>query len=381
MFDNGGMNRLLRGSRGDPVLDIQVRLSALGYPIDPKEHGQFGPSTEASVRDFQQRRHLLVDGEVGVDTWQQLVEAGYRLGDRVLYLRYPYFRGDDVRELQAALNLLGFDAGREDGILGERTDDAIHDFQRNAGLPADGIVGVTTIEALRHLRGVGIGPGRAAVREAEALRRLDATLSGARIAIDPGHGPGDTGVVGPEGAIEADLTQALAIAVLGALETRGAFPFLLRRPDTNPAVSERAAGANDAGAEVCISLHLAAHDAGRPAGAVAYYYGRADWASQAGRRLADAILGALEDLVELGPTGAEPKQIAVLRETRMPAVHLEPLDLNRPGDEARLKDPAFLQTLAGAIAAGVEAFFGSSKISPAPEDTDRLPLAPGGPSG
>ena len=30
---------------------------------------------------------------MGPDTWGQLVEAGYRLGDRTLYLRSPAFRG------------------------------------------------------------------------------------------------------------------------------------------------------------------------------------------------------------------------------------------------------------------------------------------------
>src|SRR5213080_2801941 len=129
------MQTLSRGDRGGAVLDIQARLGSLGHPIDPNEHGNFGPSTEVAVRTFQERRHLIVDGIVDEHTWAELVEAGYSLGDRVLYLRYPYFRGDDVRDLQAGLNLLGFDAGREDGIFGGRTDRAVHDFQRNVGLP------------------------------------------------------------------------------------------------------------------------------------------------------------------------------------------------------------------------------------------------------
>src|SRR6266581_6502707 len=197
------MQNLSRGTRGDPVRDIQARLSSLGYTIDPGEHGEFGPSTERAVREFQQRRRLPVDGTVGPHSWQELVEAGYSLGDRVLYLRYPSFRGDDVRSLQASLNLLGFDAGREDGILGERTDFAVHQFQRNVGLPSDGIAGTTTLEALRRLRPVGPGPGRAAVREAEALRRLSASLEGARIAVDAGHGPSNPGPHGPTGLTEA----------------------------------------------------------------------------------------------------------------------------------------------------------------------------------
>ncbi len=48
---------------------------------------RFGASTEEAVKAFQQRRGLPSDGMVGEDTWGELVEAGYRLGDRVLYLR------------------------------------------------------------------------------------------------------------------------------------------------------------------------------------------------------------------------------------------------------------------------------------------------------
>src|SRR5262245_19490813 len=182
------MQTLAFGSRGNAVLDIQARLAALGHSVDPDEHAVFGPGTERAVRAFPEQRHLIVDGVVDEHTWGELVEAGYALGDRVLYLRYPYFRGDDVRALQSGLNLLGFDTGREDGIFGERTDRAVHEFQRNVGLPMDGIVGVSTHEAIRRLRPVGPGPGRATVREGEALRRLSASLRGTRIAIDPGHG-------------------------------------------------------------------------------------------------------------------------------------------------------------------------------------------------
>ena len=146
--------RIIRaGDVGEDVRDVQQRLITLGTPIDPGElDGRFGPSTEAAVRSFQGERRLPVDGLVGPDTWAQLVEAGYELGDRALYLRYPFQRGDDVRALQRELNALGFDAGREDGILGRETDRAIRDFQRNMGQALDGIVGPETVSSLARLR-------------------------------------------------------------------------------------------------------------------------------------------------------------------------------------------------------------------------------------
>ena len=122
------------GDAGPEVGDIQERLFALGLAIDDAERGgRFGPSTDQAVRGFQQDRLLRADGIVGPDTWGQLVEAGYRLGDRTLYLHSPMFRGDDVRTLQRKLNALGFDAGREDGLFGANCDRAFREFQRNVG--------------------------------------------------------------------------------------------------------------------------------------------------------------------------------------------------------------------------------------------------------
>jgi N-acetylmuramoyl-L-alanine amidase len=351
------MHTLGPGIRGEAVLDIQARLSTLGHPIDPAEHGTYGPSTELAVRRFQERRHLIVDGKVDEHTWGELVEAGYVLGDRVVYLRYPYFRGDDVRGLQAGLNLLGFDAGREDGIFGERTDRAVHEFQRNVGLPPDGIVGVTTVEALRRLRPVGPGPGRAAVREGEALRRMSASLQGARIAIDPGHGQGDPGVTGPAGTTEAETSFQLGQALSEELQRRGAVPFLLRSADSNPSARERARAANETGVELLISMHAGAGEDAVTGGSAVFYYGREDWHSPSGRRLAELIQQALTSQLGLHDAGVHPKVLPMLRETQMPAVHIEPCTLTNPSEEALLGDAALREAVARAVTDGIERFF------------------------
>src|SRR5918996_3792232 len=128
------------GSTGGAVLDVQARLVALGYPIARLERGRFGPHTESAVKVFQIRRGLSPDGIVGPQTWRELVEAGWTMGSRTLYFRQPPMRGDDVRELQRRLNALGFDAGKDDGIFELSTQEAVHEFQHNAGLPtSDGI--------------------------------------------------------------------------------------------------------------------------------------------------------------------------------------------------------------------------------------------------
>ncbi len=58
-------------------------------------------------------------------------------------------RGDAVKELQEALNLLGYDCGKADGIYGAKTAAAVTAFQIAEGLQADGVAGAATQAELR----------------------------------------------------------------------------------------------------------------------------------------------------------------------------------------------------------------------------------------
>lgn len=310
--------RIIRsGDRGEAVRDIQHRLTELGHRVDPTElQGEFGSSTEEAVRAFQLARRLPADGIVGADTWGQLVEAGYRLGDRTLYLRSPAFRGDDVRALQRMLNALGFDAGKEDGILGRHTADALMEFQHNLGDEVDGIVGLDTVRALERMRPTLGGPGFSVVREGEAVRSMVASLEGATVAIDA-TSP-ELEQVSFDQARGADLALSLAVDLVALLVSRGATPVLLRRSNESPSAAERADTANAVEALACLSLHLTDEHAG----VACAYWGTATTHSPAGRRLAELVQA---ELVRGGlrDAGIRPLGVALLRETRMPAVRVE----------------------------------------------------------
>lgn len=296
------------GDAGPEIHDIQQRLIALGISIDTAElEGRFGPSTDTAVRGFQAGRSLRVDGLVGPDTWHQLVEAGWSLGDRTLYLRQPSFRGDDVRALQRRLNALGFDAGREDGFLGPQTDRALRDFQRNVGQEPDGIVGPDTLAAFGRLRPSLDSPSRAVVREAESLRGLQAGLAGAVVAIDP--------------AGENDESFVVATMLADELGRLGAKPAVLRGADERPSASDRARAANEVGAAACISIHV---DRDRvTSGPVCFSFGDTSTHSPMGMRLAQLIVEELA--LAFGTAGTTERLTAtMLRETRMPAVQVEP---------------------------------------------------------
>jgi N-acetylmuramoyl-L-alanine amidase len=335
------------GDRGPEVTDIQSRLTALGAVVDDAEReGTFGSSTEAAVRWFQRERHLRVDGLVGADTWEQLIEAGWQLGDRTLYHRAPMFRGDDVRELQRKLNALGFDSAKEDGLYGPRTDAALRLFQRNVGDEPDGIVGPHTLSVLRRMRPLEAVPSRALVREREELKATRGPIAGRVIAVDVGEGPDGGG----------DVHRRSAQELVAALQAVGADARLLVTADDAAAPTDRARLANEAGAAASVTVELAAGDHEGDGGPVCSYFGSRTTHSPSGLVLAQLILEELE--AELGlPGKLRPLTIAPLRETRMPAVQVEPLTGAGEQEEGMLTDPDLPSRIARAVAAGVSRFF------------------------
>ena len=300
------------GDHGPEIHDIQQRLIALGGHIDPSElDGTFGTSTQSAVHSFQAGRSLRIDGRIGPDSWGQLVEAGYQLGDRSLYLRSSLHRGDDVRTLQRKLNGLGFDAGKEDGGFGPRTDRAVREFQRNVGEEPDGIVGIETLATLERMRPPAQGPSRAVVREAESVRAMQSSLDGQIVAIDAGTDEQD--VDAPD--------RVMAEALADELAALGAKPVLLMG-DEPVAPSDVARAANELAAAACVSLRIVIAVPG-VGGPTCTYFGSATTHSPAGKRLAELVLEELEG--ELGSPGTlEGLTDAILRETRMPAVQIEP---------------------------------------------------------
>ncbi len=290
--------RLGLGDEGQAVTDVQLRLAELGFSSGVDKEGQFREGTRAAVEAFQYRRGLRVDGVCGRQTWSALVEAGRRLGDRFLYRRSPMLRGDDVAELQQRLSALGFDTGRVDGIFGDLTSAALGEFQRNVGLPVDGIAGGSTVaELLRFGSLHDESELVSAVRDREILRQAPRTLSGRKVSL------------GEEGGLGATVG-----AIRRLLVSHGANVTTHHHPDD----SIQAAEANAAGAEVYVGLRL-----GTEPGCSASYYSGYRYSSPGGRRLADLLHVALASSLGLPDGGSRGMSVPLLRETRMPAVICE----------------------------------------------------------
>lgn len=327
------MRLIRRDQRGPQVRDVQARLLELGYAeagLDAESReAWFGEATEKAVRSFQEARRLRVDGLVGDQTWLELVEASYELGDRFLYITVPAFRGDDVREAQRFLNSLGFSAGKEDGIFGRETEAAVKAFQANTGLPQDGILGAATINALLSLRHAVKPTSIAEVREklsVESVSRLEEI---------------QVLVAGPPAGNAGELVNRLQ----GVLKERGAGvteATWLAEADE----SRVAAEANRICADLLFGLCPAAAEETPRDNLVLYYFSGGKSESPEGKRL--ALLMA----EELGPHAHQPiavvgKSFRILRESRMPCVVLE--------GEVR---EAQLESAAGALQAAIVRWLG-----------------------
>lgn len=338
-----------RGDRSEQVADIQVRLRALGLEIDD-EPGFFGEATARAVLAFQQQRGVIADGVVGSGTWIELVEAGWRPGDRVLYLAHPPYRGDDVMSLQAQLNTLGFDAGREDGIFGRDTDRAVRAFQREYGVAEDGIVGPHTNVALRGLR-INRPITAAALRD-ELKRAEQGGVRDSLVIIDPGHGAEDRGERGLQGIWEADLCWDLAERFADRLASGGAHVRFTRTETECPDDSTRAVRANELGAHLFVSVHLGVHAEPSAQGASSFYFRT----SRAGALLAETVQSELTE-IGIKDCRAHPASYAILKETAMPAVLVEPAYLTNPDDEKLLIDVDFRSAVAESLTNAVQRYY------------------------
>jgi N-acetylmuramoyl-L-alanine amidase len=106
---------------------------------------------------------------------------------------------------------------------------------------------------------------------------------------------------------------------------------------------------------MCVSIELAS---GLPeaSGPTVSYFGSEQTHSPAGMLLAQLILEELE--AALGARGRLQRlAVSMLRETRMPAVQVEPAFITNEREAAQIEDPVFAERVGRAVAAGVKRFF------------------------
>lgn len=154
------------GDSGPDVLTIQQQLMRIrenypAIPLIPSIDGNFGSSTDQAVRTFQRIFDLNVDGIVGKATWyrisyvyssvKKLAEVTGEGETDIFSGRVPTSTisrgdsGDEVLLLQRIINYLAIfypsiPSVAEDSVFGQRTEDAIRQFQATFGLEQTGVV-------------------------------------------------------------------------------------------------------------------------------------------------------------------------------------------------------------------------------------------------
>lgn len=178
------------------------------------------------------------------------------------------------------------------------------------------------------------------------------------VAIDPGHGGEDTGVVGATGLTEKDVCLAIASGVSRILvEKYGLATVLTREGDEVRTAQNRADTLGSRRAGLVVSIHVGASYAAEPVGPALFAHSAAG-ASRASlgvaRTLSDSVAGVSAPSTPIVHEAA----LGLLRGSTIPGVLVEVGNLANPIEEARLADPQYQEQLAAALAAGINQALG-----------------------
>ena len=224
------------------------------------------------------------------------------------------------------------------------------------------------------------------------------------VVIDPGHGGKDTGAIGPHGVREKDVALAIAEKLAARLRSQGLAVVLTRDRDVFVPLDERTRIANQAHADLFVSVHCNAARRRKLQGvetwtlnvASDHYAARlasfenaadehtvsdlrlilADLATKANagdaRELAQAVQSSLVRTLRsrvgsVRDNGIKQALFYVLLGTHMPSILVETAFLSNPGEERRLRSAKYQEGAADAIARGLRDFLdGRRKLALAP---------------
>lgn len=180
---------------------------------------------------------------------------------------------------------------------------------------------------------------------------------GVLVAIDPGHGGESPGAVGPTGLREKDVVLEISGMLAGMLKKAGARVLLTRETDQTVTLEKRVKLANEAKADLFVSIHVNGHSNSQANGTETYHYPE----SAAGLKLAGAVQKNMIALLKRRDRGVKPASFYVLRYANMPAALAEIAFITNQEEEALLKDAAFKEKAAQAIMQGIFEYLGHAR--------------------
>ena len=177
------------------------------------------------------------------------------------------------------------------------------------------------------------------------------------ICLDPGHGGVQVGAVGPTGLRESNVALQIAKYVRRGLLDSGHEVVCTRSSDKGVSLVDRCLIANNAFADLFLSIHCNAFS--NPAA-----HGAELWTSR-GQTAADAIAERLFNSIGAAFPGLTMRAdhtdgdsdreagFVVLTMTKMPAVLVEVAFISNPLEERWLRDVGWLMRMSGALVSGV----------------------------
>ncbi|GGC16234.1 N-acetylmuramoyl-L-alanine amidase [Oxalicibacterium flavum] len=220
------------------------------------------------------------------------------------------------------------------------------------------------------------------------------------ITLDPGHGGEDPGAIGPRGTREKDIVLAIAKRLKTKLEREPNMRVMLTRDaDFFVPLGTRVQKARRVNADLFVSIHADAFVKPTANGSSVFALSEKGASSTAARWLAnkenaaDLIGGTnvrggadkqlasvlfdlsttaqINDSLKLGKTvlqeigginrlhknAVEQAGFAVLKAPDIPSILIETAFISNPQEEVRLRDPAYQEQMAEAIAQGIKRYF------------------------
>ena len=175
-----------------------------------------------------------------------------------------------------------------------------------------------------------------------------------KVVLDAGHGGADPGAVGSGGTNEKDVVLPITLKVGTILKNHGVNVVYTRQTDKKLELAERTKIANNAKADLFVSIHANGATDKTAKGQETYAYRKGTTAY----KLAESIQKEMVAASGLRNRGAKTASYYVLVHTTMPAVIAETAFISNPDEEKLLKDSAWQQKMAVAIAKGILSHLG-----------------------
>jgi|GEM_PF-1298972 len=166
------------------------------------------------------------------------------------------------------------------------------------------------------------------------------------IVIDPGHGGNDPGAIATDGTYEKAFTIDISNRLKRMLEESGAVVIMCRQHDENPSLQDRCDIGNNNNADIFLSIHINSFFHPYAGGTETFYYKPTD------KPLAYCIQDAMVKALGFRDNGLKRGRLYVLRNTRMPAMLVEPGFITNPLEFSRMNQPEIREKIARAVADG-----------------------------